>query len=679
MGIKSFGSKLLNWFAPPPDTSEDGRDQWPSRASFVLACMGGCAGMGNLLRYPSVLYNNAGLQWFIPYLLSVFLVAIPVLVLEIAIGQAFRGGSVVAYNNMSKRLRGTGLGPLFIGFVVNLYFDVNLAWVMVYFRNSFKSPLPWEGRAQEFYDTQVIANVAPVMGSLTPDGGAVETYTSYPGIGMIGETVGWTAFTWFLVWLCIFRGVGLTGRVIYFTMGLPIAMTIVLVGRGVSLEGASNGLRLVWATFRGSELASGRLWQSAAGQVFFSTGVGFGYFSSYASYNTKHSNAVMDSFLIVGSNVLFENTAALAVFGIVGFLGLRPGTTPLGSFDVGFITLPQATVEMPGAQFWAAAVFFTLMVLGFSSSFAMLDAVVTMWMDSGTKWPRPLVVTFLVILSFLLSLPFCTEFGYYLLNGVDRWINNVALVFVVWAECVAATSVYRWKDVVSQVGLPSYAIYNFGYFGAMIVGNAIAHTVSAAAGAGAGFGFFLVCLIAAVVLARSPDTPAARFWNKNVGLRKVFYIVFYQGNQLRTDLNMVIGLGKNWTIPVFWPVLLRYVAAPLLSIIYAFAYPGFIASRYDPLEIFGFMLGQFSLFIVAGSFIVPRWYQGIIPPQRRKDGDFESVPGVSPSFIEDKAAEVAEEGAGGLSGTKKGILVGEDHEKESRKSTSDEDVARPIR
>ncbi|KAF2224671.1 hypothetical protein BDZ85DRAFT_82424 [Elsinoe ampelina] len=143
-GAQAFGKKLLNWVAPPADTSDDGRDQWPSRASFVLACMGGCAGMGNLLRYPSVLYNNYGLQWFIPYLLSVFVVAIPVLILEFAIGQAFRGGSVVAYNNMSKRLRGTGLGPLFIGFVNNLYFDVNLAWVMIYFRNSFESPLPWD-------------------------------------------------------------------------------------------------------------------------------------------------------------------------------------------------------------------------------------------------------------------------------------------------------------------------------------------------------------------------------------------------------------------------------------------------------------------------------------------------------------------------------------------------------
>jgi solute carrier family 6 GABA transporter-like protein 1 len=34
--------------------------------SFILAAMGGAVGLGNLLRYPAVVYANNGLQWFIP-------------------------------------------------------------------------------------------------------------------------------------------------------------------------------------------------------------------------------------------------------------------------------------------------------------------------------------------------------------------------------------------------------------------------------------------------------------------------------------------------------------------------------------------------------------------------------------------------------------------------------------
>lgn len=123
--------KLGSWLAPPPQQSTDGRDQWPSRAAFLLAAMGGCAGQGNLLRYPSVTYNNHGLQWFIPYLLAIFLIAIPALILEVAIGQAYRGGTVVAFNGINKRLRGIGLGPVFVSFIVVQYFVTNLAWILV--------------------------------------------------------------------------------------------------------------------------------------------------------------------------------------------------------------------------------------------------------------------------------------------------------------------------------------------------------------------------------------------------------------------------------------------------------------------------------------------------------------------------------------------------------------------
>ena len=528
LGPLGMLKKVGNSLAPPPSAAEDGRDQWPSRTAFVLAAMGGCAGMGNLLRYPSVVFNNHGLQWYIPYLMCVFLIAIPVLILEISIGNAYRGGSVVAYNAVNHRLKGTGLAMLYIGFVVGPYFVANLAWIMVYFRSSFQSPLPWAGRATEFYNEVVGYNPEPIPGEYSADGSTITKWVEYVSTSVNGETVGWTIFTWFLVFISIFRGCGLTGRVVYFTMGLPIVITIILIGRSCSLPNAADGIKLYFATWRSDQLADGRLWQTACGQVFFSTGVGFGYFTSYASYNQKHSNAVVDSLLVVTSNVLFENIAAFSVFGVVGFLGMTPDPeNPIGSFTVGFLTLPEAIVQMPAANLWAVLLFFTLMVLGYSSAFAMLDAVVTLIMDAQPKWNRTVVVSSAVLISFLLSLPYCADFGYYLLTGIDRWTNDVALVFVVWAECVCATVVYRWGDVVEQVGLPAFATYNFGYFGGQVIGVIVGQTVGIEAGAGVGFGIFIVCAIVSVFIARTPDYVAPRFWGKNAFAAKFWHLAFY--------------------------------------------------------------------------------------------------------------------------------------------------------
>jgi solute carrier family 6 GABA transporter-like protein 1 len=130
---------------------------------------------------------------FIPYLMAVVIIAIPGLILEVAIGNAYRGGPVVAYNAMNKRLRGTGLSLIFIGFMVLTYFNVIVTWFMVFFARSFQSPLPWADRdPEEYFLRDILRTVDPVEGS---------GFASYPEVGLVGELAGWCAFVWFLVWL----------------------------------------------------------------------------------------------------------------------------------------------------------------------------------------------------------------------------------------------------------------------------------------------------------------------------------------------------------------------------------------------------------------------------------------------------------------------------------------------
>lgn len=439
---------------------------------------------------------------------------------------------------MNKRLKGLGFGLVWNGYVVVTYYVPILAWVMTYFRHSFSNPLPWQGDHVNFYYNEVIRNPNPVAGESV--NGSVARYTEYTGTGLIGETVGWCAFTWFIVWVCMYKGVGITGRVVYFTMGLPVVTMIILLGRGVSLPNAIDGIRLYMATWRGELLGDRYIWQMACGQIFFSIGLGMGYFTSYASYNNQHQNVVQDVLIIITCNSLYEIVGCFAVFGIIGFLQQfpQPGDDPIGSFAIAFLTYPAGVAEMPGAQFWSFLFFFTIMVLGFSSAFALQDTLVTMIMDGefARKWNRIYVSSISVIISFLISLIFCTEFGYYLLDAVDSWINNMSLIFVVWCECIAATTIYRHNDVVGLLGWPAYIVFNIGYVGGQLFGCIVGHAVSPAAGAGMGFGLFVVCFAIALFVARSPDSAPPHFWKKNVWLEKTYYLGVYSVSHRSNNL-----------------------------------------------------------------------------------------------------------------------------------------------
>jgi solute carrier family 6 GABA transporter-like protein 1 len=129
-------------------------------------------------------------------------------------------------------------------------------------------------------------------------------------------------------------------------------------------------------------------------------------------------------------------------------------------------------------------------------------------------------------------------------------MNNVLLIFVVWAEVTSASTVYRYKDVISQTGKPAFIVYNFGYLFGQLIGIVVAHvTYEPGYGAAAGIGLYLVCTIIAIVLAKDAEpldmrldksqswgaNLVKRFWNPDSKFgqsfrtvwSRFFYLAFY--------------------------------------------------------------------------------------------------------------------------------------------------------
>ncbi|OLN89648.1 Sodium- and chloride-dependent GABA transporter 2 [Colletotrichum chlorophyti] len=595
--------KVFDFLAPKAKKAEDGRDMFGSRMTFILCAMGGAVGLGNLLRFPSIAYNNYGAQFFVPYLIALVFIAFPVLILEISIGTAYRSGCVVAWNHINRRTRGVGLAVVFNGYSVVTYYIPLLAWVMKYFRLSFHNPLPWSnmGPDDDFFMDEVVQFVGPVGGSLNPDGSVAE-YSTWPGTSLVGETVGWAIFTWFVTWLCLFRGVGLTGRVIYITMALPLIMIIVLVGRSASLPNAGQGIKLYFGTWRNEALRDPQIWDDAFGQIFFSIGVGFGYFTS---------------------NSAVEIIGAFAVFGVVGFLGMHPETSGrLSTFVSGFYNYPEALAQMPASNFFSVLFFFTLFLLGLTSAFSLLETMTTLILDTtwGSRFPRWAVATVVAITSCLISLIYCTEFGLQALDAVDTYVNGVALFSVVWCEAFCATTLYRCKDAISQVGWPGFLIFNVGLVLAQALGIGIAYPTQAGIGAGIGFGIFIIGVIASAVLSKTPSLAAPGIFGRNVFLNRVWWCGFYSAYQLTRDLNVVIGVGKNWNIPFVWPPCLKFISGPILAIVLSFAYAGFPANMYDPIWTYGFSMMHLVFPIMIVGFLFPSWYDFIVAEDKRDKG-----------------------------------------------------------
>jgi SNF family Na+-dependent transporter len=114
-----------------------------NRTTYIVAMMGYCMGLGNLWRFPYLCYRWGGMLFFIPYLFSLFVVGIPISLLEITLGQKFQLGDVGVFRAIHPRLTGIGYASIMASYSLVVYYNVMIAWSLIFLITSFINPLPW--------------------------------------------------------------------------------------------------------------------------------------------------------------------------------------------------------------------------------------------------------------------------------------------------------------------------------------------------------------------------------------------------------------------------------------------------------------------------------------------------------------------------------------------------------
>ena len=95
-----------------------GRDQWGSKLGFLLAAMGSAIGLGNIWRYPYVVYENGGGAFLIPYFVAIATAALPILIMEYALGHRFRSGAPHAFREMRRGWEWLGWWQVLVAFLI---------------------------------------------------------------------------------------------------------------------------------------------------------------------------------------------------------------------------------------------------------------------------------------------------------------------------------------------------------------------------------------------------------------------------------------------------------------------------------------------------------------------------------------------------------------------------------
>lgn len=405
------------------------RGYFGTRLGFYFAALGSAFGLGNLWRFPYVVYENGGGAFVFLFFLILFLVGLPLIVAELSVGKTTRSSSVLAFRKLvvPKRFSRLGiLSPILCLFVLS-YYAVVSGWVLYFFMSFltatiFSSPM----------------EATKTLG-LLQDSGGLQILLALLHIGVSG--------------IIVARGVQLgIERSVGMLMPLLIALVFVLCAKSLSLDHSMESIKFfLYPDFGRLHLSSvGR----ALGQALFTLGLGFGAMVTFGSYLNERVYVPFAAFRVVTLDALLSLFAGILIFPLIQWTPL----TPHGP-DLLFRTVPVWLGSLAGGTGYGAAFFLCLYLAALGASIALMEALVANVQETFGQ-QRGRASLWVALICFLLSLVpalSSTEFGGVSFRGrglfeiLDAFLINLFLPVAAFLFCIVVGRQLKTTDFVKDL------------------------------------------------------------------------------------------------------------------------------------------------------------------------------------------------------------------------------------
>ncbi len=414
-----------------------------------MAVMGSAVGLGNFLRFPGLAAKYDGGAFMIPYLTALILLGLPIAWVEWSMG---RYGGIRGYNSAAGIFRViwpspistlAGILAMLVPVVIYMYYVYVESWCLAYairylfgLMNFGLEPAKYENFFVDF-------------AGLKENGAA---FVAHEG-GLLGSAAFFLILCFVLNFYLIYRGLQ-KGIEWFCTLAMPtliICAFIVLI-RVLTLgtpdpakpdQNVLNGLGFMWNPSTKSHsfweaLMNPQMWLEAAGQIFFSLSVGFGIIVTYASYLRRDDDIALSSVTSAAGNEFCE----VALGGLITipaafvFLGSQVIEQPKGTFELGFVTLPNVFNHMVFGWLFGFLFFFLLFLAAVTSSLSMLQPAIAL-LEEGLGLGRKASVAILSFVTAVGSM-FVVYFSKNLIvmDTFDFWVGTFGLYLLATFEVI---------------------------------------------------------------------------------------------------------------------------------------------------------------------------------------------------------------------------------------------------
>ncbi|MCB9764686.1 MAG: sodium-dependent transporter [Alphaproteobacteria bacterium] len=414
------------------------RSQWSSKLGFILAASGSAIGLGNIVFFSANAYRFGAGAFYVPYLVALFVVGLPVLVLELGLGswsgRSFPEAMRLAGGRPAELAGWFGLGSATF---ITMYYITILGWVLGM----------WVGALGE--DLWAASVALPAFGDAAAGGlpaGAVPNPIAF-FFDMLSSwrNVAFVVLVWVANLVITWRGASSIEAAVKLFVPLMWVFMVVMILRGVTLDGGVQGVYLLF-TPDFDAMSNPAVWHGAFSQIFFTLSLGFGIMTAYASYLPARSDQAASGLMIASMNCAFEFIAGLAIFSMLFAFSMVPKASTLSMM---FFIVPQGIASFPtGAKLFGVLFFTLLLVAGLSSSVSLVEALTSALQDKLRAKTRAGILVAVCVVGALGSALFAWPkvidpgldgdgtMGLTFLDLMDHWAFSYGLLLTGLVECV---------------------------------------------------------------------------------------------------------------------------------------------------------------------------------------------------------------------------------------------------
>ncbi|KAG5330700.1 SC6A9 protein, partial [Acromyrmex charruanus] len=290
------------------DEDENPLGKWPHALSSTFACLGCTLGLFNISRF-AILSIQFGANFMIQFLILSLILGIPLLTLQVCLGQRLAAGSVDMWS-ISPICQGVGIALLVAQAFIGVYSIVGVSWMFVFFRDSFITKQDKYRWAEPFLlyreDNRFTHNITASykLYETVPDyfSGAVlqrhHLVDPNPGVVTLKFQVAFNlAVVWMIVFVSLSKGLRSYGKVVYVFTLAPVFGTLVLCAKLIGLI-PPGSFQFFPATVWSEFFINGKSWVAASNEVFLTWGL-LGAAAMQIAAHNKHKHLLQRDISLV--------------------------------------------------------------------------------------------------------------------------------------------------------------------------------------------------------------------------------------------------------------------------------------------------------------------------------------------------------------------------------------------